>query len=228
MKILLVEDDFDVAKNICDYFEADGHVVEWAPDGLIGLECATREARDVIVLDISLPRLSGIELCHRLRELGYGQTPILMLTARSEVPDKVAAFDSGADDYVVKPFSLEELSSRLHALCRRVSGQMHGAQLRVAGLELDTATQTVRRDGQFIRLTATGRKILETLMRNKHRIVSRDEIVSAVWGDDPPQSDSLKIHVHTLREAIDKPFDCGLIKTIRGSGYRIVEPDDVV
>ncbi len=226
MNILLVEDDFDVARNVCEYFEADGHVVEWAPDGLIGLECATREARDVIILDIALPRLSGLELCKRLRELGFATVPILMLTARSDVPDKVTAFDYGADDYVVKPFALEELAGRLRALTRRALGGASSASLKVADLEFDTATHSIRRGEQVLALTATGRKILEALMRNSHRVVSRQEIEALVWGDDPPQSDSLKIHIHSLREVIDKPFDSHLIRTIRGSGYRICADDD--
>lgn len=133
MNILLVEDDFDVARNICEYFESDGHVVEWAPDGLIGLECATRQVRDVIILDIALPRLSGLELCRRLRELGFTTVPILMLTARSDIPDKVAAFECGADDYVVKPFALEELGGRLTALTRRAYGVEAGAKLKDRG-----------------------------------------------------------------------------------------------
>jgi DNA-binding response OmpR family regulator len=221
MNILLIEDDFDVARNVCEYFEADQHRVEWAPDGLIGLDCATREKRDIILLDIALPRLSGLELCRRLRSLGLTQVPILMLTARSDVSDKVQAFDYGADDYVVKPFALEELRSRVLALTRRACGRNHAALLRVADLEFDTATLTVRRGDRALCLTATCRKILEALMRNSHRVVSRHEIEHLVWGEDPPQSDSLKIHIHTLREIIDKPFDSPLIHTVRSAGYRI-------
>ena len=221
MNILLVEDDFDVAQNICDYFEADGHTVEWAPDGLIGLDRGTREARDVIILDIALPRLSGIELCRRLRELGFTRVPILMLTARSDLPDKLQAFEYGADDYVVKPFALEELGGRIGALVRRATGFLAGQVLRIADLEFDTARQLISRDGQALHVTTIGRKILETLMRNTNRVVSRAEIEQLVWGDDPPQSDSLKIHIHALREIVDRPFDTALITTVRGAGYRI-------
>ena len=221
MNILLVEDDFDVAQNICEYFEAEGHEVEWAPDGLIGLECATRRARDIILLDIALPRLTGTELCRRLRELGFTKVPILMLTARSDLPDKLEAFKFGADDYVVKPFALEELDSRIQALVRRASGTESGSLLKVEDLEFDTATHSIKRGSTPVSVTATGRKILEALMRNTHRVVSRQEIEHLVWGDDPPQSDSLKIHIHSLREAIDKPFGSCLLKTIRGAGYRI-------
>ena len=222
MNILLVEDDFDVAQNICDYFGAADHEVEWAPDGLIGLDCATRQARELIILDIALPRLSGIDLCARLRELGFTDVPIMMLTARSDVSEKVKAFNAGADDYVVKPFALEELESRAHALLRRASGFAANSTLRIADLEFDTATQTIKSADNNIAILVTGRKVLETLMRNAHRVVSRQEIEQLVWGDDPPQSDSLRIHIHALREAIDKPFEMPLIRTIRGSGYRIL------
>lgn len=226
MKILLVEDDFDVARNVCEFFEAEGHTVEWAPDGLIGLDSATRDRHDAIVLDIAVPRLTGTELCLRLRSLGYTQIPILMLTARSDLDSKILAFDGGADDYVVKPFALEELRSRLMALVRRAAGFNHASLLKVADLELDTATLSARRGGQPLGLTATARKILEALMRNTHRVVLRQELEQLVWGDDPPQSDALKIHIHMLREVVDKPFPSALIKTVRGAGYRLYTADE--
>jgi len=224
MDILLVEDDFDVARSLSDYFESDGHEIEWAPDGVIGLEAATRCAHDVIILDIGLPRLSGLELCRRLRALGMFRVPILMLTARDDLPDKVNAFDFGADDYVVKPVELEELAGRLKALTRRAQGPSASC-LRVADLEFDAATQTLRRGDRVLAVTRTGRRILEVLMRNSHRVVPRTEIEAFVWGDDPPQSDSLKIHIHSLREAIDRPFGSALIRTVRGVGYRLCGPD---
>jgi DNA-binding response OmpR family regulator len=170
--------------------------------------------------------LSGIELCRRFRDLGFTRVPILMLTARSDLTDKVQAFQYGADDYVVKPFALEELDSRIGALVRRANGFESSSVLRVADLEYDIATQSVKRGATVLPITATGRKILEALMRNTNRVISRAEIEHLVWGDDPPQSDSLKIHIHALRELIDKPFGSALIRTIRGAGYRITnEPD---
>lgn len=228
MNILLVEDDFDVAQNICDYFESSGHNVEWAPDGLIGLDRGTAEPRDIIILDISLPQLSGIELCRRLRELGFTSVPIIMLTARSEIEDKVKAFQFGADDYVVKPFSLEELESRIGALMRRAYGFETATVLKVANLEFDTATYSVKRDAKAVAVTATGRKILETLMRNTHRVVAKNELEHAIWGDNPPRSDSLKIHIHALREVIDKPFSTPLIITVRGVGYRLTAENETI
>jgi len=219
--ILLVEDDFDVAQNVCAYLEASGNKVEWAPDGLIGLECATRDSCELVILDIALPRLPGIELCQRLRALGFSRVPILMLTASSELEDMLSAFRAGADDYVVKPFALEELESRIQALMRRVSDFHATTVLSVGDLAFDVAAQTVRRADRVLRIATIGRRILEVLMRNTHRVVSRKELEKAVWGEDPPQSDALRIHIHALREAIDKPFTRPLIVTVRGSGYRI-------
>ena len=226
MDILLVEDDFDVAQNICEHFELSGHNVEWAPDGLIGLERATADARDIIILDITLPRMSGIDLCHRLRELGLTTVPIVMLTARGDLDDKVTAFGVGADDYIVKPYALEELESRIHALIRRSYGVDCASVLRVGELTFNTATHQVSRQQTKLAVSATARKILEILMRNSKRVVPKQEIEQIVWGDNPPQSDSLKIHIYALREAIDKPFNSSMIKTIRGVGYRITAGDE--
>ncbi|MCP5145737.1 MAG: response regulator transcription factor [Gammaproteobacteria bacterium] len=226
MNVVLVEDDFDVARNICEYLETSGCAVEWAPDGLIGLERITAGNCDLLLLDISLPRLSGIELCHRVRQLGKADLPIIMITARGELPDKLNAFDVGADDYIVKPFALEELERRIRALTRRTARQSHENLLRVEDLEFDVATHTVRRRGLTLPITSTGRQLLELLMRNSHRVVRREELEQQVWGDDVPSSDVLKIHIHTLREAIDKPFDRPLISTVRGVGYRIHDNND--
>lgn len=221
MKILLVEDDFDVAKSVCEYLEASGHEVELAPDGLIGLDSATRERYDGIILDISLPRLSGIQLCERIRALGFSSVPILMLTAMGTLSYKEDAFNAGADDYLVKPFALKELELRLSALTRRVAESRTGKLLRVGDLSYDVMTQEIRRADKAISLAATSRKILELLMRNPHRVVSKQEIEQLVWGEAPESGDLVRIHIHTLREAIDKPFDHALLQTIRGMGYRL-------
>ncbi|MBI2994468.1 MAG: response regulator transcription factor [Gammaproteobacteria bacterium] len=221
MKILLVEDDFDVAKSVCEYLEASGHEVELAPDGLIGLDSATRERYDGIILDIFLPRLSGIQLCERIRALGFSSVPILMLTAMGTLSYKEDAFNAGADDYLVKPFALKELELRLSALTRRVAESRTGKLLRVGDLSYDVMTQEIRRADKAISLAATSRKILELLMRNPHRVVSKQEIEQLVWGEAPESGDLVRIHIHTLREAIDKPFDHALLQTIRGMGYRL-------
>ena len=170
--------------------------------------------------------MSGINLCRRIRDLGFYQVPIIMLTARSELSDKLSSFDAGADDYIVKPFAMEELESRAHAIIRRINRIQSTTVLTVCDLEYNTATQTVRRAGKLISLTITERKILRALMQNTHRVLSRSEIESMVWGTDRPCSDSLRIHIHSLRESIDKPFNKPLIITVRGSGYRIAPPDE--
>ncbi len=221
MKILLVEDDYDVAKNVCEYLEAATHEVEVAPDGLIGLDCVTRERYDCVILDISLPRLTGIQLCERIRNLGFSDLPILMLTAMGNLSYKEEAFEAGADDYLVKPFALKELELRLMALSRRITGTKTGKQLQVGDLTYNVMTQEIKRADQEIELTVTSKTILELLMRNSHRVVSKLEIEQKVWDDPPESPDLVRIHIHTLREAIDKPFSIPLLHTVRGMGYRL-------
>lgn len=228
MKILLVEDDYDVATNVCEYLESASHEVEVAPDGLIGLDCVTREKYDCVILDISLPRLTGIQLCERIRNLGFSELPILMLTAMGNLSYKEDAYEAGADDYLVKPFALKELELRLTALIRRVSGNKAGKKLHVADLSYDVMTQKTKRGDQDIDLTATSKTILELLMRNSHRVVSKQEIEQAVWGETPESPDLVRIHIHTLREAIDKPFSIPLLHTVRGMGYRLNLDDETI
>jgi len=226
MNILLVEDEFDVARSVCEYLENHGHKVEWAPDGLIGLESATRRGFDNIIIDISLPRLTGINLCRRIRDLGFSNTPVLMLTARDELSYKLEAFEAGADDYVVKPFALEELLVRMKALARRASNRLSSTRLQVADLEYDLATHKVSRSGDELSIPLMGRKILEVLMRNRHRVVTKQELESILWDGDAPQSDVLRIHIHSLRDIIDKPYPVKLLETVRGIGYRLHNPGE--
>lgn len=221
MKILLVEDDYDVAKSVCEYLETASHEVDLAPDGLIGLDCVTSEKYDCVILDISLPRLTGIQLCERVRNLGFSELPVLMLTAMDSLSYKENAYEAGADDYLVKPFALKELELRLTALMRRISGVRTGRKLEVGDLTYDIMTQQIKRADRDIELTVTSKVILELLMRNSHRVVSKREIEQAVWGEPPESADLLRIHIHTLREAIDKPFSTPLLHTVRGMGYRL-------
>jgi DNA-binding response OmpR family regulator len=226
MSILLVEDEFDVARSICEYLENHDHEVEWAPDGLAGMEAAARQVFDLIIIDISLPRMSGLALCRRLSELDCNSTPMLILTARDDLSCKLEAFEAGADDYVVKPFALEELLVRMNALTRRSNSLKSGPRLKVSDLEYDLATHKVSRAGMNLSVPLMGRRILELLMRNPHRVVSRQEIEEAVWEGDVPQSDVLRIHIHSLRDIIDKPFPINLLETVRGIGYRLHDPDE--
>jgi DNA-binding response OmpR family regulator len=223
-RILLVEDHKDLAETIIDFLETLGAIVDYAADGLSGLHLARTERFDVILLDVNLPGMDGIELCHKLREQHGSSVPIMMITARDELNDKLAGFESGADDYLVKPFDLPELVARAHSLIRRNRGRVTVVKLEVADLVLDPATRTVTRQGQNVTLTPAGFQILEQLMTNTPNIVSRDEIEIALWGDEPPASDTLRSQIYKLRQQVDKPFDTALIHTSIKSGYRIIAP----
>lgn len=228
MKILLVEDDYDVAKNVCEYLESSSHEVEVAPDGLIGLDCVTQEKYDCVLLDISLPRLTGIQLCERIRNLGFSNLPILMLTAMGDLSYKEEAYAAGADDYLVKPFALKEMELRIAALIRRISGNTSEKVLQVGDLKYNVMTQQIMRGDQEIELAAISKKLLELLMRNSHRVVPKLEIEKTIWGVPPDSRDLVRIHIHTLRDAIDKPFTIPLLHTIRGIGYRLYADHETV
>lgn len=223
MRVLLVEDHADLAANVGDYLAAHGHTVDFAYDGPAGLEAAARGEFDLIVLDRLLPGFDGATVCRRLRERHGVTTPVLMLTAMDAVADRVGGLESGADDYLVKPFALSELEARLKALYRRASGEVAPALLKVADLEYEPRTQTVRRGGQTLALNPSTRRILEYLMRRSARVVSRSELEHLLWGDERPDGDVLRAHMHALRNAIDRPFARKLLHTLRGSGYRIAD-----
>ncbi len=227
MHILLVEDHQDIAENISDYFAAKGDQVTHASDGVQGLALARANQYDVIVLDVMLPGMSGIELCRQLRSTHNITTPILMLTARDLLTDKVAGFDAGADDYLIKPFSLVELSMRLKALTRRHTPAVAATKITVCDLTFDLHTLEAERSGQAIKLNPTTRRLLSILIQNTHRVVTRIELEQAIWGYETPEADVLRTHMHTLRTAIDKGFTPRLLHTIHGTGYRLfVDPDD--
>jgi DNA-binding response OmpR family regulator len=220
MNILLIEDNRDLATNMFDYFEAKGHAMDLAADGISGLHFAASNQYDVLILDLMLPGIDGLTLCRRLREAGR-LTPILMLTARDSLDDKIAGLSAGADDYVVKPFSLREVEARLLALVRRASVRETGSVLKVGDLSFDTGTFKVTRGERSIELPPVPLKFLEILMRQSPRVLPREEIERAIWGDSPPDSDALRAHLYILRSAIDKQADKPLLKTLRGIGYQI-------
>ncbi|MGI4720682.1 MAG: response regulator transcription factor [Janthinobacterium lividum] len=226
MRILIVEDHPDILANLYGFLEPKGHQLDSARNGYGGLALASEHDYDVIVLDVMLPGLNGLELCQKLRtELGKS-TPVLMLTARDSLTDKVAGFDSGADDYLVKPFSLVELEVRLKALVRR-SSSAHAlyATMRFGELTYDPETQEAARAGVPVTLTRTGYTLLRCLLAAAPRIVTRETLEQAVWGDDRPDSDALRTHIHALRQAIDKPFAAPMLQTVAGVGYKLVMPD---
>ncbi|OJW99656.1 response regulator transcription factor [Thiobacillus sp. 65-1402] len=225
LHILVIEDNPDLAANVCDFLEAKGHAVDVAGDGLTGLHLAVTQNYDAIVLDIVLPGMDGLTLCRKFREEAMRTTPVLMLTARDALDDRVAGLECGADDYVLKPFALRELEARLKALVRRASSAVTPSVLRVGDLEYDPALIRVRRGTRTITLPPIPLKLLETLMRAAPRVVRREELERAVWGDAPPDSDALRAHLHVVRAAIDGAGEPPLIHTLRGVGYRMMAPD---
>jgi DNA-binding response OmpR family regulator len=224
MRVLVIEDNRDIAANVGDYLEDKGHVVDFAGDGVTGLHLAVVNDFDAIVLDLTLPGMDGLEVCRKLRQEARKQTPVLMLTARDALDHKLSGFDSGADDYMTKPFALQELEARLLVLARRGKGPQSRV-LQVADLSFNLDTLTVTRAGKQIPLNPIGLKLLQFLMEASPSVVTRQDLEHRVWGEELPDSDSLRVHIHGLRAALDKPFDKPLIQTRHGIGYRMADPD---
>jgi len=223
LRVLLIEDNTDLAANLVDYLGGHGHAVDAAADGMAGLALAQANDYDVVVLDVVLPRLDGIGVCRRLRAESRRPPPVLMLTARDSLEDKIAGLEAGADDYVVKPFAMREVEVRLRALARRGRGDAIHQQLAVGDLTFDTATFDVRRGGRPITLPPIPLKLLEGLMRASPRVLSRAALEQAVWGDSPPDSDALRAHLHILRSAVDRAGERPLLRTLRGLGWQITD-----
>ena len=225
-KILIIEDNPDIVANIYAFFEPKGFELDNAHNGKSGLALASTNRYDVILLDVMLPGMDGYKICRALREELHNQTPILMLTARDTILDKVTGFDSGADDYLVKPFSLVELEARIKALVRRTDKDLYSASIIVGPLSLNLEAHSARRGDISIKLTPTGFKILQVLMTAAPRVVSKAELEEKVWGDDIPSSDALRTHLHSIRQQVDKPFTQPMIVTIPGVGYQVINPVD--
>jgi DNA-binding response OmpR family regulator len=224
MRILLVEDDTDLAQFIRKGLREEPYAVDWAPDGEEGLALAERNAYDLFIFDVMLPKLDGLLLCRRLRESG-NRTPTLLLTARNSVEDKVAGLDTGADDYLTKPFAFAELLARVRALLRR-GGPQVPARLKAADLELDPASRRVWRAGKEIMLTNKEYGLLEFLLRNKNRVLTRTAIINHVWDISyDPLTNIVDAHIRALRAKVDRGFSPPLITTVRGAGYMLEEPE---
>lgn len=224
--LLLVEDHHDIAEMVVAYLERRDYAVDYAADGITGLHLAVSNDYDAIILDLMLPGLDGLELCRKLRTDARRDVPILMLTARDTLDDKIHGLDAGADDYLIKPFAINELEARIRALIRRHRGHVAPEVLQVGDLSLDNATLRVERGGQILSLTPIGLKILTVLMRASPRVISRRELERQVWGDIMPDSDTLRSHLYNLRKSIDKPFATHLLHTLPGKGYQLAETDE--
>lgn len=221
MTVLVVDDNADILSNVRDYLEMSGLSVETALGGREALSRMSRKSYAVCILDIGLPDIDGLSVCKTLRQEG-DKTPILMLTARDSIDDRVTGLSVGADDYLIKPFSFRELSARVQALIRRAYGDEQ-MKLKVGDLEFDLSTTQVFRGGQLIKLNPTCLTILKELMTKSPAIVSRNRLEALVWSDSVPDSDSLRANIYLLRQAIDKSFDKKLLHTHPGLGWSINE-----
>ena len=225
MRILLIEDNYRLSDSLRRILQDDGYAVDTAYDGLDGEEMGLMPGYDVIVLDIMLPGRDGLEVCKDLRDRRIS-TPILMLTARDALEDRVVGLDSGADDYLVKPFEMEELRARIRALLRRQSSNKSGT-LQIADLVLDPAVHNVRRKGELIELTAKEFSLLEYMMRHPNRLITREMIEEHLWGyDHVSASNVVDVYIRRLRRKIDDPCEIKLFETLRGAGYRLRAPEE--
>lgn len=221
MRVLIIEDDPAIAANLYDYLEARGHSVDAAADGVTGLHLAVAERFDCILLDLGLPGIDGIALSRKLREEAHIDTPILMLTARDTLEDKLKGFEHGADDYLVKPFALKEVEARLLALHKRHTGRSTSRALEVGALSLDPKTLSIRFAGTEVKLPPKCIRLLELLMAEPGRVFNRRELETRVWGDLQETSDTLRSHMHILRRALFSAGGRDPIETVHGMGYRL-------
>jgi DNA-binding response OmpR family regulator len=220
MLLLLVEDDLDLAAAIIDFLELDNVRCDHAADGELALRLIREQAYDVVILDINLPKRNGLDVCEAMRQAGL-DTPVLMLTAMDTLQDKLTGFDKGADDYLIKPFDMEELVVRAKVLAKRRSGQM--TKLAVGDLIYHIERTEITRGGTPVTLSPTAVKILEVLMRASPNVVSREKLISDVWGDEAPDSNSLKVHMFNLRKQVDQGFETKLLHTVTGKGFAVRE-----
>lgn len=223
LDILLVEDNADLAANIMDYLEAIGHRVHYSADGEAALRDIFARPIDLALLDVALPGRDGLSLCAEIRRRADRRIPVLMLTARDTLEDKLAGFASGADDYLVKPFALAELAARIDALAlRRTLREPH--RIVIGPLTVDRQARQAARAGRPLRLSPLLWDLLILLVEAAPNTVTRIDATRRLWGDEPPSSDALRAHVHLLRQIVDKPFTVPMIETVHGIGFRLVVP----
>ena len=221
-RILVIEDDPVIGGNVCDFLSRRGHDCDWAGDGYIGLALASRELPELVVLDLNLPRMDGLTWCRRYRRELQGDAPVIMLTARDELDEKLAGFDAGADDYLVKPFELVELAVRIDALLRRAQGRALTGALRHGRLEIDRDARSVRVDGKVVRLPPKPLRLLELLAERADKVYAHEELERAIWGDEALRAEALRTLVAATRRLFAQA-GCGLdpIETLHGHGYRL-------
>lgn len=219
-KILLVEDNREVAGILFDYFESLGMELDYADNGELGLQLALSENFDLILLDLMLPRMDGLTVCNKLREAG-NNTPVLMLTALDNREDMLKGFEHGADDYLTKPFDLEILEARMHALVKRYRGQVANTVLNFGSLKIDQKTRQAFREGKLLALNPTTYTILEALCHKAPEILTRQEISEKLWQEKEPNNDVLRSHIYQLRNQLDKPFAQPMLTTLPKIGFRL-------
>jgi DNA-binding response OmpR family regulator len=221
LSIILVEDHRQLAQTVVEFLEQEGATVDYAGNTSLARELVQEHHYDLMLLDVMLPGEDGYSFCQYLRKDLALDLPVIFMTARDQLEDKLEGFDRGGDDYIVKPFALPELAARVSALIRRQRKEVTANTLQVADLELDPARQEVRRDGQLLKLSPTAFRILRILMRESPRVVSREQLEHEWWGDLVPDSDALRSHLYNLRKAVDKPFENALLNTLPGVGFSI-------
>lgn len=226
MRILVVEDNIQLAMNIVEFLESDGHAVDHAADGVTAIRALADGQYRVVVLDIALPRMDGLEVCRRIREERGRSLGVIMLTARDTVDDKLAGFEAGADDYVVKPFDLAELEARVRAVAARPGSaeERADAKLTFHVLSMDVSMWTAESRGRPIQLPRIGMRILEALLRHAPEAISTSNLRRQIWGEFPPTDNVLRTHIAAVRRAIDEPGKESLIENIHGVGYRLRGP----
>ena len=224
LSILLVEDNPVIAQQLSEFFEGHHWSVDYAGNGKLGVQLGTENIYDVIVLDLNLPDIDGLEVCEQIKRGAKTNPAVLMLTARDAFEDKAKGYGQGADDYVTKPFEFRELALRCQALARR--HQLHHEKTIVIGpLQVDEGRHSASREGRELELTNIGFTILLSLARAYPKPVSRSTLMHTLWGDEPPHTDALRSHIYSLRSALDKPFPSAMLKTITNVGFKL-EYDD--
>jgi len=224
--VLLIEDHADIAEMVGAYLESRDYIIDYAADGITGLHLAVSNQYDAIILDLMLPGMDGLDVCQKIRDDAKSDVPIIMLTARDTLDDKITGLDKGADDYLIKPFAIQELEARVRSLIRRYSGDIKKEILTVGELSIDTSTLKVQRGDKELAITPIGLKILSVLMRASPAVVSRRELERQVWGDILPDSDTLRSHLYNLRKVVDKPFENKILLTVQGNGFKIIDSNE--